>query len=59
MLNWNTGVNYQDLRFTILSNTEGAMPNGYVDSVGRPSAGIGFNLTVSNTINAVLRKSRR
>lgn len=54
MLNWNTGVNYQDLRFQIILNTEGSKSFVYSDGRGIATNGIGFNLRLPSVLRAVL-----
>ena len=58
MLRWHTNVNYNDLRYNLILNEEtiNRTPNTnpYLDSVGIPTIGIGFNLRDRADLSAVL-----
>lgn len=58
MLNWNEISDhntYNQERFELLTLVEGSTKSPYVDGVGVPTIGIGFNLRVDDNLEAVLR----
>lgn len=62
MLNWNnlgTGLftnntDYFDFAFSLVSQLEGSDPRPYLDTLGIPTIGVGFNLRVDPVREAVI-----